>query len=139
MGRSAMKAQRSCRRLLTAGACTGIGIWLALSLGIDRAAAHKEAHSLDDLKAFEDIFMKQVETGDLLFHGDAETQERLGVQLSNTGMACAMCHPFASDTHPHEFPKWQEPLREVATLRDVQKGRASCRERMWKYGELEGG
>src|SRR3546814_4386388 len=34
-------------------------------------------------------------------------------------MACAMCHPFASDTHPHEFPKWQEQMSEFATLRDM--------------------
>jgi thiosulfate dehydrogenase len=41
------------------------------------------------------------------------------VNLSKTGMACAMCHPFASDTHPHEFPKFQEQMQEFATLRDM--------------------
>ncbi len=43
----------------------------------------------------------------------------MGVQLSKTGMACAMCHPFTSDTHPHEFPKFQEQINKFATLRDM--------------------
>jgi thiosulfate dehydrogenase len=30
-----------------------------------------------------------------------------------------MCHPFASDTHPHEFPKFQEQMSAFATLRDM--------------------
>ena len=29
------------------------------------------------------------------------------------------CHPFASDTHPAEFPKWQEQMSKFATLRDM--------------------
>jgi thiosulfate dehydrogenase len=63
--------------------------------------------------------MDMVRTGDLLFHGDEEVQKKLGVQLTRTGMACAMCHPFASDTHPHEFPKFQEQIGQFATLRDM--------------------
>ena len=27
--------------------------------------------------------------------------------------------PFASDTHPAEFPKWQEQMSKFATLRDM--------------------
>src|SRR3546814_9906931 len=63
--------------------------------------------------------MGQGRLGDRLFHGDAEAQEQLGVKLSNTGMACAMCHPMAADTHPHEFPKYQEQMQAFATLRDM--------------------
>jgi thiosulfate dehydrogenase len=81
--------------------------------------AHKEKHTPEQLKAFQDVFMEQVRLGDLLFHGDAETEKKLGASLSRTGMACAMCHPFASDTHPHEFPKFQEQVQEFATLRDM--------------------
>ena len=81
--------------------------------------AHKEKHTPEQLKAFQDVFMDQVRIGDLLFHGDGETAKNLGVNLSRTGMACAMCHPFASDTHPHEFPKFQEQIQEFATLRDM--------------------
>jgi thiosulfate dehydrogenase len=81
--------------------------------------AHKEKHTPQQLKAFHDVFMEQVRLGDLLFHGDDATAKQMGVNLSKTGMACAMCHPFASDTHPHEFPKFQEQIQEFATLRDM--------------------
>jgi len=87
--------------------------------GLDRAFAHKEKHTPEQLKAFEDIFIEQVKLGDLLFHGDGATEKKMGAQLSKTGMACAMCHPFSSDTHPHEFPKFQEQMNKFATLRDM--------------------
>jgi thiosulfate dehydrogenase len=114
-----MKAKRSSLLLLAAGIGMGIGLWLVLPSGPDVAMAHKEQHTPDQLQTFDQVFMKQVETGDLLFHGDAKTQERLGVKLTTTGMACAMCHPYASDTHPAEFPKWQEQMSKFATLRDM--------------------
>jgi len=97
----------------------GVAALLLLATDTQQALAHKEKHSPDQLKAFEDAFIEQVKIGDLLFHGDPATQEQLGVKLSNTGMACAMCHPFASDNHPHEFPKFQEQMQEFATLRDM--------------------
>lgn len=90
-----------------------------LLLGAGMVSAHKAGHTDEQLKLFSDLFMEQVRVGDLLFHGDAATQEKMGVNLSRTGMACAMCHPFASDTHPHEFPKFQEQMSEFATLRDM--------------------
>src|SRR3546814_4628173 len=71
------------------------------------------------LKAFEEVFIEQVKIGDLLFHGDGATEKKLGVTLSKTGMACAMCHPFGSDNHPYEFPKFQEQMNKFATLRDM--------------------
>ena len=83
------------------------------------ALAHKEPHTAAQLKAFEDVFMEQVKIGDDLFHGDAATEKKMGTKLSNTGMACAMCHPYTSDTHPHEFPKFQEQMNAFATLRDM--------------------
>ncbi|MCH2280961.1 MAG: hypothetical protein MK368_04800, partial [SAR324 cluster bacterium] len=46
-------------------------------------------------------------------------QDELGITMSKTGMACAMCHPFASDVHPHQFPKFQEQMSEVAGLREM--------------------
>jgi len=84
-----------------------------------RALAHKEKHTPEQLKIFEDLFIEQVKVGDLLFHGDGATEKKLGVELSKTGMACAMCHPFASDTHPQEFPKFQEQINKFATFRDM--------------------
>ncbi|ABS27055.1 c-type cytochrome [Anaeromyxobacter sp. Fw109-5] len=94
------------------------GAFLGLMM-ISQALAHKAKHSPEQLKAFEDVFMEQVRLGDLLFHGDEAAQKKLGVQLSKTGMACAMCHPFGTDVHPHEFPKFQEQIGQFATLRDM--------------------
>jgi thiosulfate dehydrogenase len=88
-------------------------------LVVRSALAHKGKHTPEQLKAFEDAFMEQVRVGDLLFHGDDAIQKKLKVTLSRTGMACAMCHPFASDTHPHEFPKFQEQVGQFGTLRDM--------------------
>ncbi len=82
---------------------------------MNRAAAHKVAHDAETLQAFDDAFMEQVVLGDNLFHG----MPMEGINMSSTGMACAMCHPFASDVHPHEFPKFQEQMSEFATLRDM--------------------
>lgn len=102
--------------------------WLTLTIGVSLVLsmilagtiyAHKAAHDRETLKAFTDLFMEKVKDGDLLFHGDPATEKKYGTKLSTTGMACAMCHPYASDTHPHEFPKFQEQMSEVATLRDM--------------------
>jgi thiosulfate dehydrogenase len=107
------------RHVLISGFGLLLGLVLGVTTGTDRALAHKEKHTPEQLKAFEEAFMEQVRIGDLLFHGDAATATRLGVTLSNTGMACAMCHPFGSDNHPHEFPKFQEQMNKFATLRDM--------------------
>ena len=95
------------------------GALAVLFLVASQAAAHKEKHTPEQLKVFEEVFLEQVRIGDLLFHGDAETEKTMGVQLSRTGMSCAMCHPFASDTLPHEFPKFQEQIGKFSTLRDM--------------------
>ena len=95
-----------------------VGAFLGLML-FSQALAHKAKHTPAQLKAFEEVFIEQVRIGDLLFHGDAATEKKLGTQLSRTGMACAMCHPFTTDVHPHEFPKFQEQMGEFATLRDM--------------------
>ncbi len=83
------------------------------------ASAHKTPVTPDQLKAYDDSFMEAVKKGDLLFHGDGETAKAMGVNLSGTGMACAMCHPFAADTHPHEYPKFQAQIGKFSTLRDM--------------------
>jgi thiosulfate dehydrogenase len=95
-----------------------LGTALAATMFSD-ALAHKERHSAAQLKAFDDIFMEQVTTGDLLFHGDDATQKKLNVTLSRTGMSCAMCHPFATDVHPYEYPKFSEQMGQFAALRDM--------------------
>jgi thiosulfate dehydrogenase len=100
-------------------ALAAIAALVVLATDSGNVLAHKEKHTAEQMKAFDEAFMEQVRIGDELFHGDGATQKRLNVNLSNTGMACAMCHPYASDTHPHEFPKFQEQMNEFATLRDM--------------------
>ncbi|MGE5893185.1 MAG: c-type cytochrome [bacterium] len=92
---------------------------MCLIFGTDQVQAHKIKHTPEQLKAFDDAFMEQVRIGDLLFHGDAATEKKMGTKLSRTGMACAMCHPFAVDNHPYEFPKFQEQINKFSTLRDM--------------------
>jgi thiosulfate dehydrogenase len=111
---------RIARFALAAVLVLALGLGLGLTTGgLDPALAHKEKHTADQLKTFETLFIDQVKIGDLLFHGDGDTEKKMGAELSKTGMACAMCHPFASDTHPHEFPKFQEQMSKFATLRDM--------------------
>ena len=105
------------RPRVLAGALIGFG--LAGVIGLPGALAHKVKHTPEQLKLFEALFMEQVRLGDLLFHGDAATAQTMGVTLSKTGMACAMCHPNASDIHSYEFPKYQEQMAKFATLRDM--------------------
>ena len=83
------------------------------------ATAHKDPVTPQQLKSYQDAFMEEVKKGDLLFHGDGATADAMGVKLSTTGWACAMCHPMAADTHPHSFPKFQAQIGKFATLRDM--------------------
>src|SRR5262249_46340133 len=95
------------------------------------AGANKTPVTPQQLQAYDEVFMEQVRNGDLLFHGDDATAKRMGVTLSTTGMACAMCHPFASDTHPQAFPKFQVSMNKVRDAprydqlvhRETQSGR----------------
>jgi len=83
------------------------------------SGAHKDPVTPKQLKAYQSAFMEEVKKGDLLFHGDGATEKQMGVTLSTTGMACAMCHPMTSDTHPQSFPKFQAQMGKFATLRDM--------------------
>jgi thiosulfate dehydrogenase len=96
-----------------------VGMIAGVALLVGPANAHKEPVTPEQLKAYNDVFMEEVRKGDLLFHGDGAMAKKMGVNLSNTGMACAMCHPMGADTHPHSFPKFQVQVDEFSTLRDM--------------------
>ncbi len=106
-------------KLRYALAAAGAAAFVMLATDTQVAFAHKEPHTAAQMKAFDDVFMEKVRLGDDLFHGDPAAEKKVGAKLSRTGMACAMCHPYTSDTHPHEFPKFQEQMNEFATLRDM--------------------
>ncbi|AWM29337.1 c-type cytochrome [Sinorhizobium fredii] len=114
-----MTIKPSFRSLLRRSAAAG-SIALAAVL-VGPASAHKDPVSPEQLKIYQEAFMEEVRKGDLLFHGDQATADAMGVgtSLSKTGMACAMCHPMASDTHPQAFPKFQAQMAKFATLRDM--------------------
>jgi thiosulfate dehydrogenase len=96
-----------------------VGMLTAIAVLVGPAVANKEPVTPQQLQAYEEAFMEQVKKGDLLFHGDDATAKQMDVVLSTTGWACAMCHPFASDTHPQAFPKFQVSMNKFATLRDM--------------------
>jgi thiosulfate dehydrogenase len=96
-----------------------IGALTLIAFVVGPANAHKTPVTPKQLQAYQDAFMDMVKTGDLLFHGDDATAKKLGVTLSTTGMACAMCHPMTADTHPHSYPKFQAQMGKFATLRDM--------------------
>lgn len=103
-------------------ACSGVSVvalLAAVAVIVGPARANKDPVTPQQLAAYEQVFMDEVKKGDLLFHGDEATAKAMGVKLTETGMACAMCHPFASDTHPQAFPKFQVSMNEFATLRDM--------------------
>jgi thiosulfate dehydrogenase len=105
--------QTNTRRALAIGTAVA-----ALAL-VGPAGAHKDPVTPQQLLSYQEALMDQVKKGDLLFHGDDATAKQMGVELSKTGMACAMCHPMTADTHPHTFPKFQAQMAKFATLRDM--------------------
>jgi thiosulfate dehydrogenase len=102
------------RRSCVVGAIVGTAVL------VGPAGANKDPVTPEQLKDYDKAFMAEVRKGDLLFHGDEATKKKMGVShLSDTGMACAMCHPMAADTHPQAFPKFQASMAKFATLRDM--------------------
>ena len=112
-----MTTKTTVRHLLSRVAFVGTLAGVAVLVG--PAGANKTPVTPQQLQAYDEVFMEQVKKGDLLFHGDDATAKQMGVTLSTTGMVCAMCHPFASDTHPQAFPKFQVSMNKFATLRDM--------------------
>jgi thiosulfate dehydrogenase len=108
------------KTLLFAVAGTSLLVTLAtVAILVGPARANKTPVTPQQLEAYNEVFMDEVKKGDLLFHGDEPTAKQMGVKLTTSAMACAMCHPFASDTHPMSFPKFQVSMNEFATLRDM--------------------
>jgi thiosulfate dehydrogenase len=105
--------------LCAASAAALLSALTTVAVLVGPAKANKDPVSPQQLDAYNQVFMEEVKKGDLLFHGDEATQKAMGVKLSEHGEACAMCHPFASDTHPFDFPKFQVSMNEFATLRDM--------------------
>jgi thiosulfate dehydrogenase len=67
-------------------------------------------HSRRDQAIWQAELDKLVGEGNRLFHSD---------ELGSNGVACAMCHPNASNTHPETYPKFQTQLKKVVLTRDM--------------------
>jgi thiosulfate dehydrogenase len=68
--------------------------------------------SLRDQQIWQEELKREIEYGNKIFHDD----KLIG---STNGVACAMCHPNAANTHPETYPKYQVQLQRVAMLRDM--------------------
>jgi thiosulfate dehydrogenase len=104
---------------LFASGASLVAVLATVAALVGPAKANKTPVTPQQLAAYEQVFMDEVKKGDLLFHGDEATAKQMGVKLTTSAMACAMCHPFASDTHPMSFPKFQVSMNQFATLRDM--------------------
>jgi len=40
-------------------------------------------------------------------------------EIGTNGVACGQCHPNAANTHPETYPKFQQQLGKIASLRDM--------------------
>ena len=105
--------------LLASGGVSVVAALPIIAALVGPAKADKKPVTQQQLEAYNQVFMDEVKKGDLLFHGDDATAKQMGVKLTTSAMACAMCHPFASDTHPGSFPKFQVSMNKFATLRDM--------------------
>lgn len=65
-----------------------------------------------DFSQWDRELKREIDYGNQIFHDD----KLVG---STNGVACAMCHPNAANTHPETYPKFQIQLRRVALLRDM--------------------
>ncbi len=93
------------RKTAKAGIVAGI-----LAVGLAGVAAQGDEFTEEDLKRWEGEFMSVVEQGRALW---------TSAELGTNGVACAQCHPNATNTHPETYPKFQQQLGKVATLREM--------------------
>jgi len=64
----------------------------------------------EDVARWEKEYMSVVQKGRALWTSP---------ELGTNGVACAQCHPNAANTHPETYPKFQQQLGRVATLREM--------------------
>ncbi len=91
--------------LLGAGSVLGLGISF-----IFNTAEARKPFTEEDLKLMNEELIALVKKGDELWHSP---------KLGKNGLTCANCHPDAANTNPHTFPKFQDNVGKVATLREM--------------------
>lgn len=96
---------RSVLAVLTLTLVAGLGLLL-----VDRPGAVADEFTEEDLERWQEEYMAVVQEGRELW---------VSADLGTNGVACAQCHPNAANTHPETYPKFQQQLGRVATLRDM--------------------
>jgi len=90
-----------------AGATVAAVLIAVITIGM---AIQADEFTKEDLERWEQEFMSVVKTGRALWTSP---------ELGTNGVACAQCHPNGANTHPETYPKFQQQLGRVATLRDM--------------------
>jgi len=83
---------------------------LALAAVAGGLVGRADEFTQKDLDRWNDEFMSVVQKGRELW---------VSGELGTNGVACAQCHPNAANTHPETYPKFQQQLGRVATLREM--------------------
>ena len=87
-----------------------ITIPMLLATAFAVPAAQADEFTDADLKKWQAEFEAVAKKGDEIFHSN---------KLGANAVACDMCHPNGTNTHPETYPKFQKQLGQVATLRDM--------------------
>jgi cytochrome c len=87
--------------------CFGVITLAIVMLSSWAVPAMADEFSQEDLKRWESEYMTVVNQGRKVF-----TDGKLGTN----GVACAQCHPNASNTHPETYPKFQKQLGKVVPI-----------------------
>ena len=72
--------------------------------------ARADEFTKKDLERWEKEYMTVVQKGRQLWTSP---------ELGTNGVACAQCHPNGANTHPETYPKFQQQLGRVITLREM--------------------
>ncbi|EDP76344.1 hypothetical protein [Hydrogenivirga sp. 128-5-R1-1] len=93
------------------GAVLGAGVFVGLSIGFFlNVAEARKPFAEEDLKLMNEELIALVKKGDELWHSP---------KLGKNGLTCANCHPDGANANPHTFPKFQDNVGKVATLREM--------------------
>jgi cytochrome c len=87
-----------------------ITLAVAAAIGSYVSVTRADKFTKEDQDRWQAEFMTVVQAGRELW-----TSPTLGTN----GVACAQCHPNAANTHPETYPKFQQQLGRVITLREM--------------------
>lgn len=88
--------------------CFGVIMLVIVTLfGWRAVPAIADEFTQKDLNRWESEYMSVVKQGRKVFTDD---------KLGTNGVACAQCHPNASNTHPETYPKFQKQLGKVVAI-----------------------